>query len=133
MTPFSLAIQGLYSYRRFVTAVNGRGGVLIVGAGRYGRELARRLRRRPELGLEVIGFLDDRPETAGQTCEGARVLGPCRELDVVLGDRRITEVALALPEEDLDLIEELVDVCRESGVPVSLVGITVRKDDQGSL
>lgn len=80
--------------------------------GRYGRELARHLRQRPELGLEIIDFLDDGPETAEQICEGAKVLGRCRELDVVLGDRRVTEVVLALPDGDLDLIEELVEICR---------------------
>ena len=33
----------------------------IVGAGRVGAEIARKLGRRPEYGLDVIGFLDDDP------------------------------------------------------------------------
>ena len=43
--------------RRFVV----RERTLIVGAGQVGSEIARKLGRRPEYGLEVIGFLDDEP------------------------------------------------------------------------
>jgi len=49
--------------RIFVEALVANGynnlNVLIIGAGRVGQELAKEIRRRPGLGLKIVGFLDD--------------------------------------------------------------------------
>lgn len=49
--------------RKFVEYIVARGynnfNVLIIGAGKVGQGLAKEIRKRPQLGLKVVGFLDD--------------------------------------------------------------------------
>ncbi len=91
--------------------------VLIVGAGALGRELAQTLRGHPELGLRVVGFLDDHL-TVGERIEGREVLGGCDAVRSVVQSHRVSQIFIALPLEAhqelmkiLNSLEgELVDV-----------------------
>ena len=49
--------------------------VLIVGAGDSGRRILETIQDRPNSGLELIGFVDDDPQKAGQRLGGVPVLG----------------------------------------------------------
>ena len=52
---------------------------LIVGAGKVGVSVARKLALRPRYGLDVIGFLDDEPlERAGRRPAAPRLRAPPR-------------------------------------------------------
>ncbi|HEX5430599.1 MAG TPA: exopolysaccharide biosynthesis polyprenyl glycosylphosphotransferase [Bryobacteraceae bacterium] len=63
---------------RKILARNGRWGapVIMLGCGGAGRAMARTLQRDPDLGLQPVAFLDDRPETWNTVAEGVPVLGP---------------------------------------------------------
>ncbi len=50
--------------------------VVLLGSGDSGRVLARTLRREPELGLQPIAFLDNRPSSRNTLLEDIPVLGP---------------------------------------------------------
>lgn len=47
--------------------------VLILGAGKTGRLIAKALKREPNYGYEVVGFVDDDPEKFGKKLEGAKI------------------------------------------------------------
>ncbi len=91
--------------------------VLIVGAGALGREVAQTLRGHPELGLRVVGFLDDQLPV-GERVEGREVLGGCDTVRSVVQSHRVNQIFIALPLEAhqelmkiLNSVEgELVDV-----------------------
>ncbi len=88
--------------------------ILVVGAGALGREVTRKLLAHRELGLEVVGFLDDDAGKTGQLVEGAPVLGTLPDIDRVLAERRIDQVFLALPlEAHRKLLRVLQSVARE--------------------
>jgi exopolysaccharide biosynthesis polyprenyl glycosylphosphotransferase len=105
--------------RRFVV----RERTLIVGAGRVGSEIARKLGRRPEYGLEVIGFLDDEPlhDPLRPADAGPPQLGATSRLQQVLEAYRVERVIFAfsrLPaREQIDLFQR----CMEKGVQVDIV------------
>jgi exopolysaccharide biosynthesis polyprenyl glycosylphosphotransferase len=105
--------------RRFVV----RERTLIVGAGHVGSEIARKLGRRPEYGLEVIGFLDDEPlydplRTAG---DGPPQLGGTARIEHVLEAYGVERVIFAFSRltarEQIDLFQR----CMERGVQVDIV------------
>jgi Undecaprenyl-phosphate galactose phosphotransferase WbaP len=50
--------------------------VVMLGCGSTGRALARTLLNQPDLGLQPVVFLDNRPETWNTTVEGVPVAGP---------------------------------------------------------
>ena len=69
--------------------------VLVLGAGPRGQAFAHKLEDHRELGLRVVGFLDDSPDFAlpGQW----QYLGPLDRLEDVLHSDVIDEVAICLP------------------------------------
>ena len=73
--------------------------ILVVGAGRLGQELTYKLQAHRELGLEVVGFLDDDPGKSGLSFLDAPVLGTLGDVEQVIEEHRIDHVYVALPLE----------------------------------
>lgn len=94
---------------------------LIVGAGTLGQELAARLRRHPELGIEVIGYLTRRPEKIGEALAGIEVLGRYEDLPDLLARQVIDQVYLALPYDAYPATGELVRFLQGQTVDVRVV------------
>ena len=95
---------------------------LIVGAGRVGRLVARRLRERPELGMRPIGFLDKDP--LGPLPDGdaaVPVLGASWDLERVVAAHDVEQVVIAFSTAPDDVILRLVRRCDELGVHVAYV------------
>ncbi len=70
---------------------------LVVGAGELGRMVAERLAQHRELGLDVVGFLDDDPGKAGAEVGGFPVLGNLEHLEEVAREQGVGLLYLALP------------------------------------
>jgi len=91
--------------------------ILVVGAGKLGREIAIKLVSHRELGFEVVGFLDDDPNKVGATYEGLPVLGPTRAAESVVAERRIDQIYVALPldahRRTMRLLQEVGRECVE--------------------
>ncbi len=94
---------------------------LIVGAGTLGQELAARFRRRPELGVEVIGYLTRRPEKVGGELSGIKVLGRYEDLPDLLARCVVDQVFLALPYDAYPATGELVRFLQSQTVDVRIV------------
>jgi exopolysaccharide biosynthesis polyprenyl glycosylphosphotransferase len=92
---------------------------VIVGAGRVGAEIARKLGRRPEYGLDVIGFLDDDPLIGPE--DGPPHLGGTARIEPVLRAYKVERVIFAFSRltssEQIDLFRR----CMELGVQVDIV------------
>ena len=105
--------------RRFVV----RERTVIVGAGQVGSEIARKLGRRPEYGLEVIGFLDDEPlydplrapTTARRSSAAPRASSTCSRPTSV--ERVIFAFSRLPAREQIELFQR----CMELGVQVDIV------------
>ena len=71
--------------------------VLIVGAGEVGRRLMRNIVAQPELGYQVIGFVDDNPEKNRTDIGRFKALGEIDNLPQVVQKEAIDEVIITLP------------------------------------
>ncbi len=87
--------------------------VLVLGAGPRGQAFAAKLEAHRELGLRVVGFLDDSP--AFELPGGWSYLGTLEALEGVLHSRVIDEVAICLPFSQWSLIDTITRVCEEEG------------------
>jgi len=102
--------------------MNGR-FVLIAGAGPRGQAFAATMESHRELGLRVIGFVDDEPGFA----EGSRWpwLGRLEDTEKVLGERVVDEVAICLPFSQWQYTDGIAHIAEEAGkivrVPMDLL------------
>jgi FlaA1/EpsC-like NDP-sugar epimerase len=87
--------------------------VLVLGAGPRGQAFAGKLEGHRELGLRVVGFLDDSP--AFDLPGGWNYLGTLEALESVLHSRVVDEVAICLPFSQWSLIDTITRVCEEEG------------------
>jgi exopolysaccharide biosynthesis polyprenyl glycosylphosphotransferase len=94
---------------------------LIVGAGRIGALVAKRLLAAPRLGLKPVAFLDKEPlvDTAGEL--GVPVVGASWDLDEVIARYGIEQVIVTFSTAPDDVLLRLVRRCEELGIQVSVV------------
>jgi exopolysaccharide biosynthesis polyprenyl glycosylphosphotransferase len=71
--------------------------VLIVGAGKLGKQVAQAIDQREPSGFKAVGYLDDDPEKQGTRPGGLPVLGKLGEASTVVQREGVDEVILALP------------------------------------
>ena len=79
--------------------------VLVVGAGLVGRELEEKIAHQPEIGLKVVGFLDDNPQKRSQHAD---ILGPLTSAITIIEQQRVDEVIIALPQRAYKRMNQLV-------------------------
>ena len=91
---------------------------LVVGTGALADRFLATTQNYPEWGLEVIGFLAERPdETRTERC----VLGSYDDLLSILHRRAVEEVVFALPSEQMNAAREMLALCEQEGVQVRLI------------
>ncbi len=94
---------------------------LIVGAGRIGAVVAKRLLAAPRLGLEPVAFLDKEPmvDTAHEL--GVPVVGASWDLDEAIARYGIEQVIVTFSTAPDDVLLRLVRRCEELEIDVSVV------------
>ena len=94
----------------------GNRNVLIYGAGGTGRQLQRKFMLVPTLGLNLVGFIDDDASRVGTMVERSRVLGTFSDLERIVGDYKISEVFMAMPEASEDRVMRAIAELQRLGV-----------------
>ena len=94
--------------------------LLLVGYSKSAEEYIRRIRLNPQWGYEVCGILDDRVP-AGTMLRGVKVLGRIANLDVILPENKIVEIAITLPLDEYSKLERIVAKCEKSGVHTQFI------------
>jgi exopolysaccharide biosynthesis polyprenyl glycosylphosphotransferase len=90
--------------------------VLIVGAGENGRAILRAFVAEPQLGFQVVGFLDDNPQVGHTDIGRFRALGTLLQLEGVLKSYQIDDVVIALPWRVQPKIKSIVQRCEYAGI-----------------
>ncbi len=73
--------------------------ILIVGAGKLGKEINHKILAHRALGFEVVGFLDDDPGKAGRAFLETPVLGTLKDIENIVNEHQVDQVYIALPLE----------------------------------
>ncbi|MGE5592298.1 MAG: polysaccharide biosynthesis protein, partial [Betaproteobacteria bacterium] len=91
---------------------------LIIGAGEAGMIVAKELRTHPELGYDVVGFVDDDRSKQGYMLAGLRVLGTRGDLAALVGRHDVDEIIIAMPSAPGRVVKEIVAACEGLGTRV---------------
>ena len=94
--------------------------MLLVGYSRAAEEYIDRLLDNPQWGYVACGILDNHIP-AGTLYRGVKVLGSLGNLEIILPENKLDEVAITLPLKDYDYLESIVGVCEKSGVHTKFI------------
>jgi FlaA1/EpsC-like NDP-sugar epimerase len=86
----------------------------IIGAGFSGRALANEINTKKIFG-EVVAFLDDDPDKIGHKIDGIPVLGPIKDVAILLRMNPADEAIIALPVASREYLKELYSVLKKAG------------------
>jgi FlaA1/EpsC-like NDP-sugar epimerase len=104
--------------------------VILIGAGNAGNMVAKELRQRMDLGLDVAGFIDDDPEKRNSVIQGIRVLGTTESIQRIIQSERIDEAIITIANATAKEIRRIVDICKNIHLPVKIVpGLFEMLDD----
>lgn len=95
--------------------------VLIVGAGSAGSLLLREIQNRPDLGLSVVGFLDDDPALKGRTIGGVPVMGTSSQLQTISKQRGVEEIVVAMPAAARETVRTILNAAADAGVQTRIM------------
>lgn len=93
--------------------------IVIIGAGRAGRSLARELRE--DAAVKVVAFVDDNPALRGRRIHGVAVIGGIAEIRALLTTARPTEVLVSIPNAPAEHLDRVVQACDEARVSCRFV------------
>lgn len=99
----------------------GNRNVVVIGTGSTAQALQRKFLLVPTLGLNFLGFVSENEGEIGDMVEKSRVLGSLDNLAQLLGDRKVGEVFVALPETDETRVMEIVAQLETLGVTYYVV------------
>ena len=91
--------------------------VLIIGAGDAGEALAREIQTRPQLGLRVVGFVDDQRAKWKSHIRGVEVRGPIANIANIAEHTGASEALVAIPSASGARMREIVQVLAGAKLP----------------
>ena len=100
-------------YRKFFKRTK---NVLIVGAGQDGKLIAEEIQSRPELGMKVVGFLDDNMNNIEEEDSTIPILGLTYDSEAVIKDNNVDMVIIAVKSRmDSNILTDLA-----KGIPLGV-------------
>ncbi len=94
---------------------------VIVGAGEVGRTVMRTMVAHPDLGYEIVGFVDDDPAKGTTDIGRFKGLGSLDNLAVLVQDEAIDEVIITLPWQYHRKIMAIMAQCERENVRARIV------------
>lgn len=82
--------------------------VLIIGAGDAGETLAREIEHRPQLGMNVVAFVDDQRGKWGAVIRGVKVCGPISNIAAIADRLKADEALIAIPSASGVRMREII-------------------------
>ena len=105
--------------------------VLLVGAGNAGNMVLKELKQRTDLGVEVIGFIDDDPKKFNTVLQGVKVLGDTARIPEIVKKLNADEIIISIANAASKEIRRIVGIAEGSKVKVKIVpGLFEMLDDR---
>lgn len=94
--------------------------IIFVGYSSAAEGFIDRIKGNPQWGYQISGILDDNKEI-GYTYKNVPILGTTDELEHILEDNRLDEIALTLGLQEYYKLKRIVAICEKSGVHTKFV------------
>lgn len=94
---------------------------ILVGAGDAGVLVLRETRRRPDIGILPVAFIDDDPYKTGRRIHNLRVEGSAADLEEVIRRTGAEQVLITIAQPPGRMVRQLAEACEAFGVPVRTI------------
>ena len=94
--------------------------ILLVGYSSAAEGFIDRVNKNPEWGYTIRGIIDDTKER-GSEYKGVKVIGCIEDLDYILEQNSLDEIAITLGLEEYYKLEKIVAECEKSGVHTKFI------------
>ncbi|MDH3726894.1 MAG: polysaccharide biosynthesis protein [Myxococcales bacterium] len=93
----------------------------LVGAGQGGVLVAQEIARRPDLGIEAVGFVDDDPVKQGALIHGLKVMGKTDDLARLSRKHEVKQALITISNAPGTAIRSITEKCKDAGLAVKIV------------
>ena len=97
-----------------------RDAVLLIGAGRAGVMTAREIQGN-DMGLHIVGFIDEDPGKVGSVIQGIKVLGTTSDLARLVKERKIDYVIISIAKATRHDFRRILGICEEIPIRVRVI------------
>lgn len=108
-------------FRQMLKALRSKGknvrDIIIIGAGEVGLSFYDMITNNPDMGYNLLGFVDDNITTNGKI----KILGATGELQFVFDQNRVEEAIIALPNYAYESIDKIIKICNHNAVSVHII------------
>jgi Undecaprenyl-phosphate glucose phosphotransferase len=94
---------------------------LIVGTEKLGHDLVAKLRKHPELGVQISGFLTNDSNDVGKDIQGIKVLGKYSDVRELIAKRGIDIIFVALPFHAHNQLKEVLEWIGDETVSIMVL------------
>jgi FlaA1/EpsC-like NDP-sugar epimerase len=94
---------------------------LLIGAGSAGAEAVKQIAAAPELGIELVGFLDDDRKKHGKVIHGTRVLGSIADVAPIARAHGAKQALITIGSPSDVNLRRIVNCCKECGIPTKVI------------
>jgi len=112
-------------FREFLRFIRHKGYnqryALIVGPEKLGQDLAGKLRKHPELGIQVSGFVAENPNMIGTQIYGIKVVGNYADIRNLIAKHGIDIVFVALPFHAHSSLKDVLDCIGDEMVSIMVL------------
>jgi FlaA1/EpsC-like NDP-sugar epimerase len=95
--------------------------ILLIGAGDAGNMVVKELKQRTDLGIKVVGFIDDDPKKFRTVMQGIKVLGTTAQIPDIVKKLGIEEAIITIANASSKDIKRIVEVCERTKIKVKIV------------
>ena len=123
-TPPLLILTRLAAHRLLLPAVHSADRarrVVIAGANELGQSLATRIKQDPAMGMQLVGFFDDRSVERLGSLPAGRVLGGLTDLPHYVREHQIDVMFIALPIRNVQRVSDLIDELFDTTVSIYFI------------
>lgn len=110
--------------RAFLRSIRKKGynqkHILLVGYSKAAEQYIDRIKQNPQWGYDVQGILDDNI-ARGTIYKGVKVIGSTGNLEYILPENKLDEIAITLGLEQYYKLEKIVAECEKSGVHTKFI------------
>lgn len=102
--------------------------LLLIGGGPRGQQFVKRLKKHPDLGYRLIGYVDNDGAPGRESLNGTPWLGTIDDLPRLVAGEVVDEVVIALPVKSYyEQMEAIIGLLEEQGITIHLISDFFRR------